>query len=232
MFGFYMAHPLPSLSNTLDAIVFDAYGTLYDVYSVTQRAESYAPGKGAALASAWRSKQLEATWLRSLMGRYENFDVVTAQALDWACESLGVKLEEAQRAGLLGQYVELAPHPEVRAALPRLKVGRKCAILSNGAPGTLNKLVENSGLNAMFDAVISVDGLKIYKPDMRVYQLAVDTLGVPKEKIGFVSSNCWDAMGAKTFGFTVYWVNRSGAPLDKHGPAPDAIIKTLDEIAL
>ncbi len=215
----------------LDALVFDAYGTLYDVHSVTALAEGFFPGQGEALSQRWRTKQLEYTWLRSLMGTYENFDVVTAAALRYASAALKLNPSEDQIASLIAQYVKLDTFAEVTAALTTLKPGRKLAILSNGAPGTLGTLVKHSGLERLLDAVISVDPLCVFKPDPRVYQLAVERLGVPKQKIGFVSSNCWDAIGAKAFGFTVFWINRLHAPLDLHGPAPDHTVASLDQIA-
>ena len=215
----------------LDALVFDAYGTLFDVHSVTALADSFFPGQGDALSQRWRTKQLEYTWLRSLMGTYDNFDVVTAAGLRYACAALKLDPSEAQIAALIGQYVKLAPFPEAKAALTALKPAHKLAILSNGAPATLGALVQHSGLAPLLDALISVDALRVFKPDMRVYQLAVERLGVPKQQIGFVSSNCWDAIAAKTFGFTVFWINRQNAPVDLHGPAPDHTINSLDQIA-
>ncbi|HEY4374815.1 MAG TPA: haloacid dehalogenase type II [Burkholderiales bacterium] len=215
----------------IQALVFDAYGTLYDVYSVAARAEDFFPGHGAALSQLWRQKQLEYSWLRSLMGTYADFNQVTAEALRYAVTALKLKPDEGAIAALIAQYVHLAPHPEVPAALAALKPGRKLAILSNGAPDTLDALVRNSGLAAQFDAVLSVDSVGIYKPDMRIYALAEKTLGVDKRHIGFVSSNCWDAVGAATYGFTVFWANRSGAPVDVHGRAPDHIVTGLDQIA-
>ena len=215
----------------LDALVFDAYGTLYDVHSVTALAESMFPGKGAALSQLWRTKQLEYTWLRTVMGTYENFNVVTADGLRYACASLKLDAKDAQIAALIAQYVKLDTFAEVKAALAQLKPARKLAILSNGAPGTLGALVKHSGLDNVLDAVISVDPLRVFKPDMRVYQLAVDQLGVARERIGFVSSNCWDAIAAKQFGFTVFWINRLNAPVDLHGAAPDHTIHSLTDIA-
>lgn len=215
----------------IQALVFDAYGTLYDVHSVAARAEALFPGKGSALSQLWRGKQLEYTWLRSLMGTYADFDQVTAESLRYALASLKLDADEAAIASLAEQYVHLSPFPEVPAALDALKPGRKLAILSNGAPGTLNALVRNSGLAPMFDAVLSVDGVGIFKPDMRIYALAEQQLGVAKEQIGFVSSNCWDAVGAATYGFTVFWINRLGAPVDRHGRAPDHILAGVNEIA-
>ena len=214
----------------LDALVFDAYGTLYDVHSVTALAEGFFPERGAALSQLWRTKQLEYTWLRSLMGNYENFDVVTEAGLRYACAMLKLNPSDTQVAALLGQYVRLDTFPEVKPALGRLKTRGKLAILSNGAPDTLGELVRHSGLDALLDAVISVDPLRVFKPDMRVYQLATDRLAVPKERIGFVSSNCWDAIAAKVFGFTVFWINRQNAPVDLHGPTPDRVIGSLDDI--
>jgi len=211
---------------SIDAFVFDAYGTLFDVQSVMQRCESWWPGKGAALSQAWRAKQLEYTWQRSLMQRYQPFSAVTRDALAWACESLGLALDENKAKSLMDEYLRLSTFPDVPAALERLK--RRQAILSNGSPDMLVPLVKNSGLK--FDAVLSVDEVKIFKPAPEVYELAVKKLSVPKDRIGFVSSNCWDALGAKSFGFTAYWINRAGAPLDRLGFTPDAILKSLGNL--
>jgi len=210
-----------------EAFVFDAYGTLYDVYSVTARCESCWPGKGASLAQLWRAKQLEYTWQRSLMQRYAPFSTVTREALAYACEALGLELSVAQMEGLMGEYLRLSTYPDVADSLKKL--GKKQAILSNGSPDILLPLVKNSGLH--FDAVISVDELKIFKPAPQVYELAVRKLGVPKDRIGFVSSNCWDALGAKSYGFIVYWINRLKAPLDRLGFKPDAVLTSLSDIA-
>ena len=211
---------------SIDAFVFDAYGTLFDVHSVMQRCESWWPGKGAAVSQAWRAKQLEYTWQRSLMQRYQPFSAVTRDALAWACESLGLALDENKAKSLMDEYLRLSTFPDVPAALERLK--RRQAILSNGSPDMLVPLVKNSGLK--FDAVLSVDEVKIFKPAPEVYELAVKKLSVPKDRIGFVSSNCWDALGAKSFGFTAYWINRAGAPLDRLGFTPDAILKSLGNL--
>ncbi|MBV9192005.1 MAG: haloacid dehalogenase type II [Betaproteobacteria bacterium] len=207
---------------TVDALVFDAYGTLYDVHSVIRRCETCFPGKGTQLSQLWRAKQLEYTWQRSLMQRYVPFSQVTREALTYSCAALGLSHREHEEA-LMAEYLHLAPFPEVPAALERLKMKR--AILSNGSPDLLDPLVHNSGFK--FDAVLSVDELKIFKPAPQVYELAVKRLNVPKARIGFVSSNCWDALGAKSFGFRVYWINRSGAPLDQLGFTPDEQIKSV-----
>jgi 2-haloacid dehalogenase len=207
---------------TLDALVFDAYGTLYDVHSVTRRCESCFPGKGAQLSQLWRAKQLEYTWQRSLMQRYAPFSQVTREALEFSCAALGLALDES----LMQEYLKLELFPEVRAALARLPMRK--AILSNGSPDLLEPLVRNSGL--AFEAVLSVDELRVFKPAPQVYELAARRLGLARERIGFVSSNCWDAVGAKSYGFRVYWINRGGAPLDRLGFRPDEVLKSLDEI--
>lgn len=211
------------------ALVFDAYGTLFDVHSVTATAESIWPGEGAALSRQWRAKQLEYTWLRSLMGRYEDFARVTADALDYACAALNLPLAAAQRTRLLEAYLRLATFPEVAAALGRLR-GTRLAILSNGSPAMLEPVVVSAGLNGLITDVLSVDAVGIFKPDPRVYRVAVDRLGVPAQAIGFVSSNCWDAIGAKAFGFRTFWVNRSGAPVDRMGLEPDHVLASLADL--
>ena len=211
---------------TTQALVFDAYGTLYDVHSVIRRCEQFWPGRGAALSQLWRAKQLEYTWQRSLMRRYAPFSQVTREALQYACSSLGLPLDQRKADALFGEYLQLAVYPEATEALARHK-GRQ-AILSNGSPDMLDPLVRHSGLR--FDAVLSVDELKVFKPAPEVYQLAIDRLRVPKQSIAFVSSNCWDALGAKSFGFRVFWVNRLKSPVDQLGFQPDAIIGSLHEL--
>jgi len=214
------------------ALVFDAYGTLFDVHSVLECCNRFWSGKGAQLSQLWRAKQLEYTWQRSLMGRYQPFSQVTRDALGYACESLGLALDEAKTAALMAQYLNLSPYPDVPAALEKLKgAGRKLAILTNGSPDMIGPLVRNRGMQAMFDAVLSVDELRIFKPSPQVYELAVRRLGTPAGAIGFVSSNCWDALGAKAFGFSVYWINRSGAPVDRLGFQPDGVLKGLGDLA-
>jgi 2-haloacid dehalogenase len=212
-----------------DALVFDAYGTLYDVHSVVRGCERLFPGQGMALSRLWRAKQLEYTWLRSLMGRYAPFSAVTRDALAHACEALGLELAREGADALMAEYLSLDTYAEVPKAFSSL-AGIKKAILSNGSPDLLGPLVAHSGLE--LDAVISVDELGVYKPAPQVYALAVRRLEVPKERIGFVSSNCWDALGAKSFGFSVFWVNRARAPLDRLGFQPERVLAGLDEILL
>jgi 2-haloacid dehalogenase len=218
---------------SVDALVFDAYGTLFDVQSVATLAERLFSGRGAALSQLWRSKQLEYTWLQSLMlsptQRREDFAAITAHALAFAAEALQLPLTAAARHRLLDAYLDLSPYPDVPPALVAL-TSLPRLVLSNGTPEMLELLASSTGLAPYLDAILSVDAADIYKPSPRVYKLAVDALKLPPARIGFVSSNGWDAAGAKAFGLTVIWVNRTGAPLERHGPKPDAIITSLAEL--
>jgi len=224
--------PEETMTREISALVFDAYGTLFDVHSVTRLAETLFPGKGAALSAAWRTKQLEYTWLRTLMGRYEDFSRVTASSLEWTFEHLGITPEDSARRMLMDEYRKLAMFPEVREALEKLSAkGRALAILSNGHPDMLNAVVEHNGLSGLFrGGVLSVHTVKEFKPVPAVYRIVEEQLGVPRALVGFVSSNGWDAAGAKSFGFRVFWVNRAGAPVERLGVRPDEIVKSLSEI--
>jgi 2-haloacid dehalogenase len=217
----------------LDALVFDAYGTLFNVHSVAAKCDAIFPGNGQALSQVWRTKQLEYTWLRSLMGRYVDFNCVTADALKVACATLGLAYTKSTLAELNQAYRTLQPFDDAIASLRALRAmprPPKISILSNGAPEMLQAVIAHNALDTMFDAVLSVDAIGIFKPDPRVYQLAVDRLGIEAKHIGFVSSNGWDAAGAKAFGFTVFWVNRGGVPVEALGIAPDYTLKSIDEL--
>jgi 2-haloacid dehalogenase len=219
------------MAREISALVFDAYGTLFDVHSVTRLAESLFPGKGAALSVAWRAKQLEYTWLRSMMGRYEDFSRVTRSALEWALESLRLEAGEDALRALADEYRRLATFPEVRGVIESLAKARPLAILSNGHPDMLEAVVDHNGLRGFFrGGVLSVHSAQVFKPDARVYRIAEDQLGVPRTMMGFVSSNGWDAAGAKSFGFRAFWVNRAGAPVERLGVRPDAVIANLGEL--
>ena len=215
----------------VDALVFDAYGTLFDVHAVIARADELLPGHGAMLSRLWRTKQLEYTWLQSLMGPSirEDFEAVTARALDYALAELGLPLAAGERRALRDAYLTLAPFPDVTTTLAAL-APRPRWILSNGTLAMLEPLVRHHKLDTHLDGILSVEAARIYKPSPRVYQLAVDRIGAPPARIGFVSSNGWDAIGAKAFGFTSFWINRAGAPVDLHGPPPDRIIGALSEL--
>lgn len=211
------------------ALVFDAYGTLFDVHSVVERCQSFWPGDGARLSQLWRAKQLEWTWQRSLMRRYALFSEITRDALCYACQTLGLGVDDGRIDALMQEYLRLAPYADVPEALERLRsCGFRLAILTNGSPDMIEPLVAHSQL--AFDAVFSVDERKIFKPVPEVYQIAARRLDLPAAAIGFVSSNCWDALGAKSFGFRTWWINRTGAPVDALGPQPDGILRTLGEL--
>jgi 2-haloacid dehalogenase len=213
------------------ALVFDAYGTIFDVHSVAKRAEALFPGRGAALSAAWRTKQLEYSWLRTLMDRYEDFDRVTRASLEWSLESLALEADEDARRSLIDEYRRLSTFPEVPAALEALAAARPLAILSNGHPGMLEAVVDHNGLRGRFrGGILSVHAARRFKPDPAVYRIAEETLGVPRALVGFVSSNGWDAAGAKSFGFRAFWVNRGGAPVERLGVRPDAILGDLAEL--
>jgi len=208
--------------------VFDAYGTLFDVHSVVEagRAVTNDP---TALSALWRQKQLEYTWLRSLMGRYEDFWMVTEAALRHSVKRLGLAASDADLTRLMNAYHTLACFPEVPAALSRL-TGRPRAILSNGAPRMLAAAIASSRLEALIEHVISVDRVKIYKPAPAVYALGPSTLGVAADELLFVSSNAWDVAGAKAFGYRVAWCNRLGAPEEELGVRTDYVVSDLLEL--
>jgi 2-haloacid dehalogenase len=210
------------------AFVFDAYGTLFDVHSV-EAALRAVTAEAEAVSLQWRTKQLEYTWLRSLMSRYVDFWAVTDEALRFALKRMGIKVTSEQHAALLAAYLHLSAYPEVPAALAGL-APRPCMILSNGSPHMLEAVVASSGLEGQFTHIISADLVKVYKPDPRVYALAPDALGLPKEAIVFVSSNGFDIMGAKAYGFQVAWINRINTPADELGLDADIVLSRLDEL--
>ena len=212
--------PPPHLA-PIDAVVFDAYGTLFDVNSAAARWRDALGPQADAFSATWRRKQLEYSWLRSLMGAHADFWQVTAEALDFACERHGLA-DAALRNRLLESYRVLSAYPEVPAMLRAIRAaGFKTAILSNGAPAMLQAAVDSAGLAAHFDAVLSVEDAGVFKPHPHVYRLAVVALGVAAERICFVSSNGWDAAGAAHFGFRIVWVNRAGEPRERLPAGPE-----------
>jgi len=215
----------------IEAFVFDAYGTLFDLAALTRACENQWSNQGAAVADLWRRKQLEYTWLRTLMTKYQPFSAVTAAALRFATEAHGVNLSDAATAQLLSTYRELPPYPEVAKTLRALKAGgRRLSILSNGSPDMLEPLVAHSGLAAELDCVLSVDSLAAFKPAPAVYQFASHRLGVDMSRIGFVSSNGWDIAGAHAAGLTCFWINRARLPAEGLGAEPKAVLGSLDEL--
>lgn len=192
---------------TIKAVVFDAYGTLYDIQSVAAVTEDAFPGYGDIITQIWRVKQLEYTWLRSLMRRYEDFSVVTKESLAYTIRVLGLQHDAATFERIMDKYLHLDLYPDALAALAALK-GKKLAILSNGSTDMLNALVKNSGLDRVLEAVISVDQKRIFKPAPDAYTLIESRLGVTPAEVLFISSNPWDACGAKAFGLNVAWIER------------------------
>jgi len=205
--AFTFRHTLHEFPVTIKAIVFDAYGTLFDIQSVAAVTEQAFPGYGEIITQIWRIKQLEYTWLRSLMRRYQDFAVVTRDSLAYTLRVLGLAHDEDVFERIMDKYLHLDPYPDARPALAAMR-DRKLAILSNGSPAMLNTLVVNSGLDRVLDATISVDSRKTFKPAPEAYSLIESVLGVPPMEVLFISSNPWDACGAKAFGLNVAWIER------------------------
>jgi 2-haloacid dehalogenase len=226
---------------SIKAVVFDAYGTLYDIQSVAAVTDEAFPGYGEIVTQIWRIKQLEYTWLRSLMRRYEDFSVVTRESLAYTLRCLGLKHDTQMFERIMEKYLHLDLYPDAMAALAAMR-DRKLAILSNGSPPMLNALVRNSGLTHVLDATISVDARKIFKPGPDAYALIESTLGIAPADVLFVSSNPWDACGAKAFGLKVAWIERvtpeaMALACEKHELVPPltmfkAIRMQMDELGL
>ena len=213
------------------AIAFDAYGTLFDVYSVGSLAEQLFPGKGEALTALWRLKQIEYSFLRTLSGRYKPFLEVTEDALVYSAKKLGLAMTDTQRRQLMNQYACLSPFPENLGALKALReLGVPMAILSNGTPEMLGVAIRSAGMSGLFDHVLSVDAVRQYKTADAAYQLGPDAFGCPAREILFVSSNGWDAAGATWFGYTSFWINRAQQPLEELDVTPTAIGQRLTEV--
>lgn len=216
--------------NGVRACVFDAYGTLFNVHAPVAAMASRIGPQADAVSQMWRTKQLEYTWQRSLMGRYVDFWRITADALDYALDAAGTN-EPALRADLLDAYLHLECYPEVPAVLRTLKAaGMGTAVLSNGSPMMLEAAAGSAGIADLLDVVLSVDVLGIYKPAPEVYQLVLEELGVGRGQVSFQSSNAWDAAAAATFGFRVAWCNRFGQVRERLPDAPEAEIATLAEL--
>ena len=207
----------------IKGLIFDAYGTLYDVHSVQAKTERLCPGNGDLITQIWRLKQLEYTWLQTALQGYRDFDFITEASLVFALRAAGIEPSESIVKPLLDKYLDLDPFPEAKEALGALKRrdGYQLAILSNGSAAMLAALVKNSGLDAFLDATISVDGARKFKPHPECYALVEETLGLKIDEVLFVSSNSFDVAGAKHFGFKVAWIRRGGVatPTGPIGPA-------------
>jgi 2-haloacid dehalogenase len=214
----------------VQACVFDAYGTLFDFASAARGCRDVLGDAIEKLTPLWRDKQLQYTWLRAVQGRHADFWQVTGDALDFALETLAIE-KSGLRDRLMNLYLTLEPFPEVPEVLRQLKTaGLRTAILSNGSPMMLDAAVRESGLSTLLDAVLSVESVGVYKPHPKVYQLAVDRLGIPAAAIAFQSSNAWDAYAASAFGMQVVWCNRYGQRPEPLPGKPDRMVRSLAEL--
>ena len=211
------------------ACVFDAYGTLFDVNSAAAKCKEKLGDKWENFANAWRTTQLEYTWLRSLMKRYQNFWKITEDSLDHTMTTF--KINKNMKKELLNLYKELNTYPEVEKCLATLKSKNiKIAILSNGTPDLLKRLVESNNIQNYFDNIISVENIKIYKPDPKVYEMPIKKYNCKPENICFLSSNTWDVSGGGVFGYKAIWVNRFNKIFDKLDYNPQYIINNLNQL--
>lgn len=216
--------------SNIQACVFDAYGTLFDYASAAAKCKDQLGDKLGPFSAMWRDKQLQYTWLRAAQGRHADFWQVTSDALDFTMESLGIS-DEALRTRLMNLYLALDPFPEIETVLAKLKdTGTKLAILSNGTPEMLDAAVRHAKLESYFDAVISVEEAGVFKPSPKVYQLAVDRLGIEAGAISFQSANAWDAYAASSFGMKVVWCNRYGQRPERLPGKPDYEVASLDAL--
>lgn len=215
----------------IKACIFDAYGTLFNVHAPSMKLADKIGDQAASVSNIWRLKQLEYSWLRSLMGIYKPFWEITQDALDYALEFHGIE-NPALRTELLDMYFSLDAYDDAPACLQRLKeTGIHTAILSNGSPDMLEAALNSSGLSPLLDDVLSADAVQVFKTDFRVYDLVKDRFGVEPEEVCFVSSNGWDAGGGAEYGFQSAWINRLDAPVDKMPSTPRAIVSSLTEVA-
>ena len=222
--------PQEPLIPNINACVFDAYGTLFDVHSAVGKYIERLGDVSEQVSNIWRTKQLEYTWLRSLMKKHADFWQVTQDALDYALAVFNIN-DKQLRNDLINAYLELDCYPEVPDTLQKLKdSGQQIAILSNGSPAMLEAVVKSSGLEDLVEIILSVEMVGIFKPDPAVYQLAVKQLGLTAAEIVFMSSNAWDAVGATAFGLRVAWINRFSQRPERLPFQPDIEIKTLDQL--
>ncbi len=220
----------PGRIEGIKACVFDAYGTLFDVHSAVGKHRQRLGDKADTVSATWRVKQLEYTWLRSLMREYTDFWAVTGDALDYALDTASLN-DNSLREDLMQAYLQLDPYPEVKDVLQQLQqAGIPCAILTNGSPAMIDAAIKSAGLTDLLQHALSVESVRIFKPDPSVYQLAVDTLQVKPEEICFQSSNSWDAVGAANFGFRVAWINRFGQRRERLPAQPDAELDSLNPL--
>ena len=223
--------PIANVPAPIRAVVFDAYGTLFDVHSVAGLAEQLFPGSGDALSRLWRQKQLEYSWLREMSGRYKPFQEITRDALRFAAGQLALSMRPEHEAGLMDQYASLSAFPENLSTLRALKAaGLPLGILSNGNREMIEASVRNAGMTGIFEHLLSSQDVESFKTTATIYALAPSAFGCPAREILFVSSNCWDAIGARWYGYTSFWINRTGAPLEQLDTQPDYMGNLLTDV--
>ncbi|MEM6628938.1 MAG: haloacid dehalogenase type II [Bacteroidota bacterium] len=224
----YISHM--DFAKQLKALVFDAYGTLFHIGALNEELNRQFGVKSEQIGNLWRSKQLEYTWLRSLMGAYQPFSKVTADALSYACRVYGVQFTDEVLKKMVNAYYHLNAFPEVEELLGKLSRQYRLAVLSNANPEMLQQAVESNQLNPYFEKVLSVDMVKVFKPNPSVYQLAVESFGVDKKEIGFISTNTWDVAGAAMFGLSAIHLNRFDTHQDVLGQKIAPQIASLSEL--
>ena len=213
----------------IKAIIFDAYGTLFDVNSAAEKCKSKIGDKWENFANYWRKTQLEYTWLRSLMDRHKDFWQITEDSLDKSMKAFKIDIE--MKNELLNLYKVLSPYPEVKETLKKLKEKKyKLAILSNGTPDLLNELVKNNNLQDLFDDIFSIEEVKIYKPNSKVYDLPIKKYNIKKKEVAFLSANTWDVSGGGNYGYNSIWVNRNKNIFDNLDYSPVEEIKNLNDL--
>ena len=213
----------------IKAIIFDAYGTLFDVNSAAENCKSKIGDKWESFANYWRKTQLEYTWLRSLMGRHKDFWQITEDSLDKSMQAFNI--DKAMKNELLDLYRILSPYPEVKETLEKLKEKKyKLAILSNGTPSLLNELVKSNDLQNLFDEIFSIEEVKIYKPSSKVYDMPIKKYNIKREEVAFLSANTWDVSGGGNYGFTSIWVNRNNNIFDNLDYKPKNQISGLNQL--
>jgi len=213
------------------AVVFDAYGTLFDVHSVASLAEQLFPGRGDALSQLWRQKQLEYSWLRAMSRRYKPFWEITRDGLRFAAQRLGLALTPEFEARLMNQYSSLSAFPENLQALRDMKAaGLRLAILTNGNREMIEVSVRSAGMSGLFEHLLSSQAVETFKTMEAIYALAPEAFACRAREILFVSSNCWDAIGARWYGYTSFWINRAGMPMEQLDTEPDHTGRLLTEV--
>ncbi len=218
------------MGKALSAVLFDLYGTLLDVHSVAGRADQLFPGRGSALSQLWRDKQLEYTRLRTMSSRYVPFTQVVEDALQYACDALHLPLDSAGRGLLMHEFTQLTPFADAVPALQRLLAADlTVGVLTNGDPGQMEDALHGAGLDDYFDVLLSADQARAYKTAPAVYELGPLTLGHPAAELLLISSNGWDAIGAKWYGYRSFWVNRSSAPIERLDGQPDGTGRSLSD---